>query len=556
MNKWRINFILVVIFLFGSVIMGRLFFLQVLEYDIYKALAKGQQKFFTEIEGDRGEILCQDKKGNLYPLAINKNIVLAYASPQDVKDKEKTSQILAEILNLEEDLLLEKLSENNLYELLKNKLTNAEIEKLNEADLTGIYLREKEGREYPLENFASSLIGFVGGAGSGQYGIEEYWDETLQGKQGFIAGEKSSKGYSIFFDEKNNVIEAGADLILSIDYNIQYQAEKLLQEVHDSLNIEEGQIIVADPISGKILTLAHFPSFDPNQYSLEELEIFQNGSIQKIFEPGSVFKPITMAAALNEGRITPQTTYDDTGSIKIGGYTIHNYNDRSWGECSMSEVLERSINTGAVFAEKQISHDIFLDYIDRFNFFKPTGIDLIGEVYSTNQSLKKGYEINFATASFGQGIEVTPIQLIQAFTAIANDGKMVKPYVVETIANKDGSRTEILPEVINDNVISSETAYKLTSMLVNVTENGFAKKARIPGYYIAGKTGTSQVAFSALGIDKAGYSEKTVQSFIGYAPAFDPRFLILVKLDNPATRTAEYSAMPVWRDLAKYIIDY
>lgn len=555
MNKWRINFILALIILFGLTIMGRLFYLQVLQHDLYNVLAKGQQKFFTQIEGSRGEILCQDKKGNLYPLAINENQQIVYASPQEVIDKQETAQALSQILDIEEKLLLEKLNQNDLYELLKNKLSETETEALKQAGLTGIYLREETGRSYPLEKFAAHLIGFVGGEETGQYGLEEYWNETLQGKQGFVGGEKSSKGYSIFFDKKNNTAKKGSDLILNIDYNIQCLAERLLEQAYENLDIKDGQIIVMEPATGRILTLAHFPSFDPNQYPIEKLEIFQNSAIQKIYEPGSVFKPITMAAALNEGKITPETTYNDTGTVKIGGHTIHNYNNRSWGECSMTEVLERSINTGAVFVEKQISHKTFLDYIGKFKFFEPTGIDLAGEVFSSNQNLKKGYEINFATASFGQGIETTPIQMVQAFGAIANNGKMVKPHLVEIII-ENGEKNKVLPEIDTVPVISPETAAELTAMLVSVTENGFAKAAQIPGYYIAGKTGTSQISFSALGIDRSGYSEETIQSFIGFAPAYDPRFVMLVKLNNPEARTAEYSALPIWQDLAKYIIDY
>jgi len=257
-----------------------------------------------------------------------------------------------------------------------------------------------------------------------------------------------------------------------------------------------------------------------------------------------------MASALNEGKITPSTTYTDPGAIKISGFTIFNYGQRVYpGKITMTEVLEKSINTGAVFAERQISHQTFLDYIEKFGFFEPTGIDLQGEVFSTNSNLKKGYEVNFATASFGQGIEMTPIQLFGAFSAISNGGKLVKPYMLE---NPDPN----LDEIKGRQIISQKTAAQLTAMLVSVVENGFGKSAKIPGYYIAGKTGTAQIAFSALGIDKSGYSEKTIQTFAGFAPAFNPRFLILVKLDNPKTRTAEYSAVPIFRELAKYIIDY
>ena len=212
----------------------------------------------------------------------------------------------------------------------------------------------------------------------------------------------------------------------------------------------------------------------------------------------------------------------------------------------MTEVLEKSINTGAVFVEKQIPHKVFLDYLVKFGIFEPTGIDL-PETYSENKEFKEGYEINFATASFGQGIEMTPLQIVRAISCIANGGRLVKPYLVE--GNEEAIETQ-------PRVISQKTASQLTAMLVNSVENGYAKRAKIPGYYIAGKTGTSNIPFSNLGIDKLGYSDKTWQSFIGFVPAFDPKFLILVKLDNPETQIAGASTTLVAHDLIKYIIDY
>jgi len=301
--------------------------------------------------------------------------------------------------------------------------------------------------------------------------------------------------------------------------------------------------------------MAEFPNFDLNEYAQESsAAIFQNSAIQKIFEPGSVFKPITMSMALDMQKVTPQTKYVDTGLLKIGGYTIQNFAQKTWGERTMIEVLEKSINTGAVFAENQIGHQNFLKYVEKFGFFDKTGIDLQGEISSLNPNLKNGHEINFATASFGQGIEITPIQLFRGMSVIANGGKLIRPYVVSKII-QDGRVKEIIPEVLNQSVISQQAANQLATMMVNVVEKGYGKEAKIPGYYIAGKTGTAQVPWSAIGINKAGYSDQTVQSFIGFAPAYHPRFLILVKLDNPKAQTAEYSAAPIFHDLAKYIVD-
>ena len=392
----------------------------------------------------------------------------------------------------------------------------------------------------------------MGGEGTGQYGVEGYYDDILKGKEGFQISERSVKG---FLRMLQTTFEEGYDVVLTMDYNIQSVAEQLLQEYKSRLEFSSAQIIVGNPNTGEIIAMAEFPNFDLNEYAQESsAAIFQNSAIQKIFEPGSVFKPITMSMALDMQKVTPQTKYVDTGLLKIGGYTIQNFAQKTWGERTMIEVLEKSINTGAVFAENQIGHQNFLKYVEKFGFFDKTGIDLQGEISSLNPNLKNGHEINFATASFGQGIEITPIQLFRGMSVIANGGKLIRPYVVSKII-QDGRVKEIIPEVLNQSVISQQAANQLATMMVNVVEKGYGKEAKIPGYYIAGKTGTAQVPWSAIGINKAGYSDQTVQSFIGFAPAYHPRFLILVKLDNPKAQTAEYSAAPIFHDLAKYIVD-
>ncbi len=530
MKNLRLNFIFFFLLVFSAVLLSRLFFIQVLQADFYKALAQGLLPPQNGIQIERGEIFLKGGE----PLTINKDFPLVFTSPPKVTDKTKTAGTLSQILSLDKNFILEKLSLDTLYSPIKNKLTDEEVKLLKKTDLSGIYLTEERGRFYPQESLASQVVGFLGAEGKGQYGLEEYYDDIL------MDSDKSSS------------------LALTLDYNIQFEAEKLLKEVKENLEIEEGQIIVIEPNSGKIIALANFPNFDPNRYGEfatdGNLEIFKNGATQETFEPGSVFKPITFAAALEEGKITPQTTYIDKGIVEIGGWPIYNYDGRVYGEQTMTNVLEKSINTGAVFVESQLPHHIFLDYIRKFGIFEPTGIDL-PEVYSGNEEFKKGYEINFATASFGQGIQMTPIQLARAYCVIANGGKLVKPHLVdpppllnsfgETLAERDQSKSG------GGQVVSQKTASQLTAMLVSVVENGFGKAAKVPGYYIAGKTGTAQVA------EGGKYStEKTIQSFIGFAPAFNPQFLILVKLNNPKTKTAEYSALPIFHDLAEYIIHY
>jgi cell division protein FtsI/penicillin-binding protein 2 len=540
MKNWRYNLIFIFIILFGAAIIGRLVYIQIIRHDLYMAWAQGQQKIFQPVKGERGKVFFRN--GEI--LATNLKTKYLLVSPYEIEEKEKTAQELGLILGLGKEEILAKLEKDSLFEKIKADLIEEKENLIQELNLPGVYIKEELFRSYPQKDMASQVIGFLGGEEKGQYGIEGYYDDFLQGKELIRKSDTIQDSYN------------GSDIFLTLDYNIQFISEKLLKKAKQNLDIEGGQIIVLDPKTGEIIALANFPDFDPNNYSeIKDFEIFQNGATQKLYEPGSSFKPITMAAAIDQGKVTPQTVYTDKGKIKIGEYTIENYNSRVFGEKTMTEVLENSINTGAVFAENQLGHDLFLKYMDSFGFFEPTSIDLQGEAFSENKIFKRGYEINFATASFGQGIEITPIQLVRAFTAIINEGRLVKPYIVEKIIT-DGEEKKISPEISFDRVISSKTASQLTAMLVSVVENGFAKSAKIPGYYLAGKTGTAQIPWSALGVDKKGYSEKTWQSFIGFGPAFNPRFLILVKLDNPKARTAEYSALPIFKELAKYIIDY
>ncbi|MBU4481015.1 penicillin-binding protein 2 [Patescibacteria group bacterium] len=543
MSNWRLNLIFFLFVFFGLAIIGRLFYLQVLRGDYYRAIAHGQQKTIKEVNGERGRIFFNG--GQI--LAANEEGKFLYISPKEIKNKEEMARAISEIINFPEIAILEKIKKDDYFELLKPKLTVEEINSLKKLNLKGVYLGDSLFRNYPQASMASQVVGFLSGE-RGQYGVEGYYDEILKGRGDLQEKLRTPWGY--LTSSLDQSATKGADIWLTIDYNIQFRAEELLQEAKKNFDIESGQIIVMEPSSGKILTLANFPNFDPNQYQKyaneEKFALFQNSAIQKIFEPGSAFKPITMAAALEEGRITPQTTYIDEGKVQIKSRTLYNFDKKKWGERTMTEVLEKSINTGAVFAQRQIGDEKFLKYIELFKFFEPTGIDLEGETFSVNPGLKKGKEINFATAAFGQGIEMTPLQLARAFSAIANRGKIMKPYIVEL--------TEIRPQSIpEETIISQKTASQLTAMLVNVVENGYGKKAKVPGYYIAGKTGTAQVPYE----NKRGYEpDKTIQSFVGFGPAFEPKFLILIKLDNPKTRTAEYSAAPIFGDLAKYIIDY
>lgn len=550
MKSFRSQLVLAGMLFVGAAIVGRLFWLQVRQHDLYQAWAQGQQKFFTPVSGSRGEISFAGGE----KLAADSTTKFAYLAPGEATDKEKTKNILKEVLGLNENELQAKLAGDNSYELLKDKLSNEEIDWLERLDLEGVHLGEETARIYPQGGLASQTIGFVNAENQGQYGLEGYYQNIIAGESGVMEGERGTNGFLLLLEGLDSA-QKGKDLILTLDYQIQFEAEKLLKQYSQDLGYKSATIIVMQPDNGEILALANYPNFNPNNYNQEtDAAIFQNTAVQKIFEPGSVFKPLTMAAAIQEGKITPQTTYLDTGKIKIGGSTVYNFANRQYGQQTMTQVIEKSINTGAVFAEQQLGSQLFLKYLEKFGFFEKTNVDLAGEVFSENKEFKKGYEINFATASFGQGIEITPVQLIKAFSALANGGKIANPHLVKSMVDRDG-KIKAVPLEASQSIISSNTSSQVVSMMISVVENGFGKRAKIPGYYIAGKTGTAQVPWAALGVSRAGYSDQTIQSFIGFAPAFKPRFLILVKLDNPKSSTAEYSAVPIFHDLAKYIID-
>jgi len=556
MKQWRAIVCLSFMGIAALILGSRLFYLQVFQHKLYQAQALGQQSGFKEVRGTRGEIFFENSKenhgasgyGDIKSAAINKDKWLLSAMPKKIEDKDSVADLLSAIINEPKESIVSKLEKTDSYTVIKKELSDQEVKALKDLAIIGVSLEGAPGRYYPQDTIASQVIGFVGGQASGQYGLEGYYEDIVKGKIGI---KEEKRGFDLIGSEQSMNLD-GSNLHLTIDYNIQFQAELLLQEEQKKNDIDSGQIIVLKPDSGRVLAMANFPSFNLNQYSKEtRLDIFQNSAIQKLFEPGSVFKPFTMAMALQEEKVTPQTTFVDTGSVKIGPDTISNFNHEVYGKQNMSGVLEKSINTGAVFLASLIPHQTFSRYIDALGITQKTGIDLQGEAYSKNENLKRGSAFGFATAAFGQGIEMTPIQLATAFSVFANGGRLVKPYVVEKIARgQDEQKTK---PVVFDPVISPETASQVTSMLINVIDHGYGDGAKIPGYYLAGKTGTAQVPFENK---KGYYPDRTIQSFIGFGPALKPQFLILVKLDNPKVSKSALSAVPVFKKLAQYIINY
>jgi cell division protein FtsI/penicillin-binding protein 2 len=535
-SKWRVSVVFFLFILASVGMLTKLFDLQILKGDYYKAMAMGQQALPKKDQGLRGNIFLLDSS---FPLTQIRSKYVARIFPSKLTLNQYSSEAsaLAEIFGEKREDWLVNIQRG---ETIKKEITDQQMEVLRKKNLTSVTLESSKARFYPQNDFASHLVGFVDPDGLGHYGLEGYYNDVLTGDNSLSQqNSEDQKPYQ------------GSDLWLTIDYKLQYQAEKLLKQAKVDWQIDSGQIIIQEPSTGKILAMANFPSFNPNDYgSQKDFNIFLNKTLQKTFEPGSIFKPVTMAAGLEEGLVTPQTTYEDKGVVNLGGPGIYNFAKHIFGVCDMTMVLMQSINTGVVFVEDKLGSERFLRYVSKFGFFDKAGIDLDGEVNAENKTLKNGYPRDFATASFGQGIESTPLQMIQAFSTIANGGKLMKPYVVAKITQPNGEEIITQPKMVRQ-VISEKTAQELAVMLEKVVGEGSGRKAKITGYQIAGKTGTAQV------IVNGRYSEDvTTQSFAGFFPADNPRVVVLVKLDNPKhSLEAGSSATPIGREIIKYLID-
>ena len=528
------NRILVLIFVFvllGLLIWGRFFYLTVIRHDYYLAKAKNISDNSGAIP--RGSIFLTDKDNVPYAVALNKEFPLVYAVPVKVKDPANLAKKLVPILELDEQLLFQKLSKpNDPYEILKKKVSDDTVNAIKALEEPALGIDDETLRYYPEGLYLSQVIGFLGfnkDGQVGQYGLEEYYNEDLSG------------------------LISSADLVLTIDSAIQAQAGTLLAAAVKKWQANSGSIVVMNPKSGDILAMASSPDFDANNYFVVlDKNIFVNPVTLKRYEPGSVFKPITMAIGIETNAVTPETEYYNTGSIKINDKTISNsLPNEVLGWQTMTTVLEQSLNTGAIFVEQKVPKDIFLKYLKDFGINSKTGID-VNEVSGDLSGLSSMRDVNFATASFGQGVALTPIELLQALSVIANGGKLVRPHLVVKIVSRNGETYETK----NDSpaqIISSETSIKLINMLVKAVENGSGRRAQVKGYTIAGKTGTAQVP----DLKNGGYLDEYIHTFVGFAPAYDPKFIALIKLDNPkGVRFAESTTVPVFHDLAQFIFSY
>ena len=557
----RTRVLMILASIFVGVITIRLFSLQVLQYGFYKALAEGQHSLYEKLFPTRGGIFMTERGSDrLFPLATNEPLKLVYANPSQVdRDPEEIARMLAPILDMDKGVIYERVSKkDDLYEPLKHGVRDADVQRIKALDLKGIEFADEQVRMYPEGRYGSHLVGFLGYDGDkrkGQYGIEGAFDAELTGTVGSLEAEKDAAGRWIAIGSRTLVpAKHGDDVVLTIDRAIEHEACSKLDEAVRKHGADGGSVVVMDPKTGAILAMCGAPDFDPNDYSaVDDAKVYTNPVVFSQYEPGSVMKAITMSAALDRGVLTPNSTYTDEGFVKIASYTIKNSDGKTNGVQTMTQVLEKSLNTGAIFAMRQTGPTAFASYLEKFGFGKKTDVGLQGESAGDISALALGKEIYAATASYGQGITVTPLQLASAFGALANRGTLMKPYVVKEVRHADGTATVTQPTTVRS-AISPQTATTVSAMLVNVVQNGHGTRAGVPGYYIAGKTGTAQVPRT----DGPGYQEDvTIGSFAGFGPVEDPKFVMAVRIDRPRdVQFAESSAAPLFGKIASFILHY
>ncbi len=554
----RILFLTLIILLFATIIVARLFVMQVVQNSFYSSLASKKHEVYRDLIPNRGSIYVKEK-GELYPLVANRDYYLIYGEPSKIKNSSQTVDLIAPIIGLTDEekiTTLERLSkESDPYEPIKSKLTKTQANEIEKLEISGIGLVPQSYRYYPEEGIGGHILGFIQANENekiGQYGLEGYFNKELSGKSGLVKSAKDALGSLITIGQRSiQKAENGVDLVLTIDRQVQFNTCQKLKKYYEYFRAESASLIIMEP-KGAIIAMCNFPDFNPNTYNeVKDINIFNNSAIFYEYEPGSVFKTITMAAALQEEKITPQTTYEDTGEVKVGGYPIRNFDKKAHGIKTMTEVLEESLNTGAMFAAEIVGKDLFTKYVKDFGFGKNTGITLDKEVPGNISQLDKDGVIYYLTSSFGQGITVTPLQLATAYAAIANGGILPKPYIVSEIIKQDKTSQTFAPQEVR-RVISQKTASTLSGMLVSVVEKGYDKKGKVKGYYLAAKTGTAQMPDGS-----GGYSRETIHTFIGYGPIINPKYVMLLKLNKPqGISFASDSLGPLFGQISEFLLNY
>jgi cell division protein FtsI/penicillin-binding protein 2 len=555
----RLRAALIVLMAVGVVLAARLFYWQIIRGDEMSRRADKQNSFTTILPAQRGDILSSD--GVLLAKDVFRYTITV--APKDVRDPDKFATELAPLLKMSRDSILAKLKlnpEKDSVVLLADApadIGEAVIDFKNRYKLLYVAVDAKPVRMYPNGKLAPQVIGLVNAEKERKaaYGIEQYKDAELRGTDGKVLGLSDALNEPIPFDLPQSIPPTnGSTIVLTIDSGMQRIVEQELQNAIRQSRAESGSIIVMDPKTGAILAMAVWPTADLNQYfDRANAGKYANQTISDQYEPGSVFKIVTVAAALDAGVIRPTSCFQDDGSIYIGGREIKNHSNLAPGRVCLTDVLRMSLNVETVKIAISLGAERFYQYVRQFGFGELTRIELANEAAGNVKRVGDGQwrEVDLGTNSFGQGIAVTPIQMISAVAAVANQGKLMKPHIVQSVQPANASEPTVTAPQMLRQVIKPETAKTLSKILSDSIVAESTNKATVPGYSIAGKTGTAQIPIAGGVLDP----KWTIASFAGYLPADDPRFVILVKLDKPqSSEWGSQVASPVFAAIAKQLV--
>ncbi len=552
-KKWiRFRIHLVSVFFIGCLvtICIRVYQLQVLQQDYLRGIAKNGILGTTTLPPKRGVIY--DREG--HELAISVQVGSIFAHPKQIAEKNKTARALSKILGEEKGRILKKLKQNRSFVWIKRRVPQAQTDKVKALDLKGLGVTTETRRYYPGRETAAHVIGFAGTDNQGLEGLERKFDGLLRGPEEKLAFMRDALGRPFAVTRPVATDKSIHNLYLTIDKDIQYKAQKALREAVRKAKAKGGHCLVVDPYTGEILAMAVVPEFNPNVFFHHKPFEWRNRAVTDCFEPGSTIKAFLLSAALEEAIVSPLTQFNcEQGKFRIGGRVVHD--THKYGKLSVADIVVHSSNIGAIKLGQKLGYRKFTEYLKNFGFSRKANIDLMGERKGFIRSAKNAREIDQATLFFGQGMTSTSLQLTMAMAAIANGGKLMRPYVVKKIVDASGNTTEeIVPKVVR-RTISARTARKVSTILEGVaTEDGTAEKAAIPGYRVAGKTGTSQ----KVDPKTRGYSKsKYVASFVGFVPSEKPRLVIMVMIDEPKGHIyGGLVAGPVFKEVGAWALNH
>jgi len=505
---------------------------------------------------DRGSIYFQSKDGTLISAATLKSGFKLAIDPSKIKDSEATYEALKPFTSISrEDFLRKAAKKDDPYEELEKRLDDRSAGEINALKLDGVILVKNRWRYYPAENLASHTLGFVGFLGDevlGRYGLESYYNDVLHRRgeslyTNFFAEIFSNIGKNISLSSREG------DIVTSIEPTVQLFVEKKLSEINEKWQPSKAGAIIINPQTGAVLSMALTPSYNPNSFNQEKIGSFTDSHVQNVFEMGSIIKALTISAGIDSGTIDAQSTYTDKGFLELNTEKISNFDGKAHGKVDMQYVLSKSLNTGAAHVALKMGSEKFREYIMKFGLGEETGIDLPNEISGLVGNLDNNREIEIATASFGQGIALTPIATVRALASLANGGKLVSPHIVNKINYEYGLSAEI-DGGPDKQIIKKETSDEITRMLVEVVDKSLRNgTVKMPHYSIAAKTGTAQLVNPGGGY----FTDKYFHSFFGYFPAYNAKFLIFLYMVDPkgVTYASETLTMP-FMDITKFIINY